>query len=634
MERTDIERLLSELFGGYRAEWLNERIFELFTTPAYFPQLTTSRPSVLIGGRGTGKTTVLRGLSYEGQFALAGQDPEQIAGWPYYGMYYRVDTNRVQAFRGAELEEPQWVKVFGHYVNLLMAKLLLDFLKWYRENARSSFDLPPEEVQLVADALCIGECSGLDALAAAVRRALVQFEAYVNNVADAASPRLSMQGAGLSAFIGALTASPEFAGKTFFFLVDEYENLQGYQQEVINTLIKHGGGAYTFKIGVRELGWRRRATLNANERLMSPMDYDRVDIGATLKGEVFRKFAEQVCNHRLSVLAEATGSPELIPNVLLPRLSAFEEAERLGGAKVVERAVRSLRLGTKTRGQLRALPTLDALLILSRSEGSANSVEAALQDREANPKRWHNHMVNYGHSLLFTIRAGRGGLQKFYAGWDTIVRLAGGNIRYVLQLLDNALIQHLRNSEELGTSIKLALETPISAETQTQACELVARKNLAELEGLAVEGAQLAKLLLGLGRIFHLFASQAIGHAPEINQFYLRRESALDHPREDARVREILDAAVMHLALLRFDGTKATNVADTRDYDYAIHPIFSPFFVFSYRRKRKMGLTDDDLLGLVFRSKATISKILKQHNRGEEPELPRQLLPFRMFYQE
>src|SRR5690349_6882263 len=90
-----LEEQLSQLFGSYKAEWLKEHMFELFTEPSYFPELTTSRPCMLLGGRGTGKTTVLRSLSYEGQFALKGRNPSHIAGWSFFGVYHRVNTNRV-----------------------------------------------------------------------------------------------------------------------------------------------------------------------------------------------------------------------------------------------------------------------------------------------------------------------------------------------------------------------------------------------------------------------------------------------------------------------------------------------------------------------------------------------------------
>ena len=65
---------LDELFGSYKAEWLNEKIFHFFAAPSYFTSLKDKRPCVLMGGRGTGKTTVLRGLSYMGQYALNNDD--------------------------------------------------------------------------------------------------------------------------------------------------------------------------------------------------------------------------------------------------------------------------------------------------------------------------------------------------------------------------------------------------------------------------------------------------------------------------------------------------------------------------------------------------------------------------------
>lgn len=58
------------LLGLYRAEWLSSKLFDHFNEPGYFSELKTNRPCVLIGGRGTGKTTVLKGLSYDGQFTL------------------------------------------------------------------------------------------------------------------------------------------------------------------------------------------------------------------------------------------------------------------------------------------------------------------------------------------------------------------------------------------------------------------------------------------------------------------------------------------------------------------------------------------------------------------------------------
>jgi hypothetical protein len=138
------EEQLSKLFGGYKAEWLKGQLFELFTKPTYFPELETSRPCVLIGGRGTGKTTVLLGLSYEGQFALQGKNSNEVQNWPYYGLYYRVNTNRVTAFNGPELDKSQWVMLFAHYFNLVLCELVFKFLDWYQLHSNSVIELAPD----------------------------------------------------------------------------------------------------------------------------------------------------------------------------------------------------------------------------------------------------------------------------------------------------------------------------------------------------------------------------------------------------------------------------------------------------------------------------------------------------------
>lgn len=136
-----LEEQLSELFGSYKAEWLKERIFDFYTAPEYLPELTTTRPCVLVGGRGTGKTTVLRGLSYEGQFALAGQKASAIPTWSYYGLYLRVNTNRVTAFNGPECDRSGWIKLFAHYLNLLLCGMTLRFLEWYCLQTSTDFEI-------------------------------------------------------------------------------------------------------------------------------------------------------------------------------------------------------------------------------------------------------------------------------------------------------------------------------------------------------------------------------------------------------------------------------------------------------------------------------------------------------------
>ena len=498
---------LSEIFGAQKAEWLGPRLFELFSAPSYFPQMTTSRPCMLVGGRGTGKTTVLRGLSYQGQFELEKRNPQGVPAWPYYGLYSRVDTNKVGAFKGPELSESQWRRHFGHYVNLLMCVQVLRFLSWFQETTQLPTDLHEDELQIVATAFNLPAPNSNEHLLQLLQRSLTEFEAHINNVADSASRSLSMQGAPIGLLIEAVRRQEIFADKLFFFLIDEYENLEDYQQRLMNTLIKHSGELYSFKICVRELGWRVHNTLAENEYLVSPADYIRIDITEVLQGAQFEEFSHKVCQDRLTALAEGNHTVVAEIRDLLPSISEEEEARLLGIEDHNREILRELREIAPTEIVERLSP-MEICLLEYWSKSCNQPLSEVFEDFQQNTGAWRTRLNNYRHVLLFTLRRGRSGIRKYYAGWDTFILLSGGNIRFLLQLVETSLARHLREGH--------GLHQPLSPDLQTYAAQAIGRANLTELEGMSVRGAQLTKFLLGLGRVFGIMASSPEGHAPEV----------------------------------------------------------------------------------------------------------------------
>jgi hypothetical protein len=618
---------LSDLFGSYKAEWLKEHMFELFAEPTYFPELMTSRPCMLLGGRGTGKTTVLRCMSYEGQFILRGRKPEDIPGWKFFGMYYRVNTNRVTAFSGPELSPDRWKRVFAHYFNLVCCDLVVHFLEWLYLQCPQVPMLEAGDFKQVAASLHLQEAMDLATLATRIADAQTRFEAYINNVADDAKMPLSMQGVPLDTLVGAMQKLPYLNGKTILFLLDEYENLEDYQQQVVNTLIKHSGQLYSFKIGVKELGWRCRTTLNPNEQLIHPSDYVRIRIAEKLEGERFLAFAKKVSNERIARLRLPEGAPLDVVQ-LLPELSEKQEAEMLDaqGAGLAQRAAHELDMlaSHENRQILEGLTLLEKYFITYWASGHGQTIEEAWRDFLQNRKSWEERFHNYGHTALYTLKRGKSGIQKYYAGWDVLAHLSAGNIRYFLELVDQILLRHIQEGKTLAQ--------PVSYESQTIAAQQVGKKNLSELEGLSVQGAQLTKLLLGLGRIFQTMAADPAGHIAEVTHFHVSDPPPGEPSETTGQVTSLLNSAVMHLALLRFAGSKLGDETETRDYDYMVHPIFSAFFVFSYRRKRKITLSGRQLIGLVSEPRKTVREILAASDRSVEEPLPDQLQLFQGFY--
>jgi hypothetical protein len=612
---------LSTVLGLYKAEWLREKLFDLFTVPGYFDELKMNRPCVLIGGRGTGKTTVLQGLSYQGQFAFAKSDKNVIDTWQFFGLYHRVNTNRVTAFRGPEQSEDRWRACFAHYLNLLFCTQLLEFACWYELQTGRELSLSAADLAAFRATLKLQSEGRLADLAQEVRLQVLVFEACI---VDTPPAFLSMHVAPVDALSAALLSTKELAGKQFFFLIDEFENFEDYQQRILNTIIKHAPSAYTFKVGVRELGWRERSTLNENEQLTSPADYARISISERLTDSRFKSFAENVLSVRYQGTVDGPGVAADFPS-LFPKLDELDEAARLID-RAQENRVRKAVEEASSPGQREAAKELPIgvqyfLDYWASSHTDTTSLSAEidlwLKGNAASKERFNNHF----HASLFAIRKGKRGIRKYYSGWDVYLALCEGNIRYLLELVHSALLLH---TEEEGAAL-----TPISPEVQTQAAQAVGRKNLSELEGLSVDGARLTKLLLSLGRVFGVLAESPGGHTPEANQFHLREELA---PESDGKAMDLLKHSVMHLALVRYAGSKLLDERDTKAYDYMIHPIFAPFFVFSHRKKRKILLSTANLLSLVENPREGIEAVLKANHRKSEAELPDQLQLFGEFY--
>lgn len=619
MKNKESLKELNSIFGSYRAEWLKGKIFDFFAEPSYFNALQDNRPFVLEGGRGTGKTTVLRGLSYQGQFALHKNDISIFDRNDYIGIYHRVNTNHVRSFIGGDLPIDTWKKVFAHYFNLITCRELLIFIKWHALQSSNSEKLSVQSCKLIAKSLCIeNECGEQNELLDRLENEMISFQAKINNLDSNRLPKLSLAGDPIKLLTEKIINLKQFNDKIFYLILDEYENFEDYQQQVINTFIKHNTEYYTFKIGVRELGWRVKHTLNNDELLNDPADYFLFSIEQNLNESHFAEFAKNVCEQRIQQITSIQNIQNFSIENTLVNISIEDEAIMLG----VENTELYKNIITQDT-KIKDISPLYKFFISYWAKWHNIKIEYAINDYLKNKKTWDTRYENYKYEMLFKIRRGRGkgGIQKYYTGWNTYVKLAKGNIRYLMELVYRAFEKHLEDNEEIDKGIDIKL--------QTYAAQEVGQKNLTELEGLWKNGAKLTKVLLGFGRIFQVLASEEGKSAPELNQFSIENSGSISK-----ECQEILTASVMNLALVRSSGNKLTETTHTKDYMYTIHPIFSAFFGFSYRRKRKIMVKQDDIIGLIEKPQKTISSILRNYNIEEASanELPVQLEMFENFY--
>ena len=275
------------------------------------------------------------------------------------------------------------------------------FLSWFEEVTQDSIKLGENHLRGVATAFNLSPPADKENLLQLLEESLTRFEAHINNVADNAGPSLSMQGAPVDLLIESVKKLEVFADKLFFFLIDEYENLEDYQQRLMNTLIKHSGELYSFKICVRELGWRVHNTTTDNEYLISPADYTRIDITQEMQNTRFEEFSHKVCQDRLAALIAEDSQAISEIKGLLPSMSEEKEALALGiDDHNQETYSRLWEFGPAER--VERLTPMEIYLLAYWAKCEKQDLSTVFEDYKQNKKRWQTRLDNYRHALLFT----------------------------------------------------------------------------------------------------------------------------------------------------------------------------------------------------------------------------------------
>lgn len=612
------KEVVQHLFGDYRAEWSQPDFASLFTPPPYTEKLVHQRPSFLVGGRGTGKTTALRSLRFDAAYARS-QASESGGGGlpPHYGIYVRINKNRVRAFSVTELGPTDRQRAFAHYFNILTCIEFCQLSSWLERDRPSG---RPIEIDAVAITFGLDEVTDLRHLQTALTAGLAQLELYVNNGGRTKPPILSASDAPMKAFASALLTAGYLENKLLFCCIDEYENLALEQQSLLNAYIKHSEPPISFKVGMRRGGLKTHHTLDSGDQLSTPDDFAIIDIAE----ERFDTFAETVANHRLAS-ARKRGVP--IPEALsefLPDMSFEEEARKLGCARVAAIAEQGLREApAEVREWFASLPDTKTYFLQYWHESSGESLLELATSWMENPSEWETRLGNHGVSSLFWLSKGRKGarIRKYYAGIGTYLALASGNIRFFLELIDEA----IQNQLEIGWDSESPLV--ILPRSQTESARLVGRRRLAQLEGLSEHGVDIKRLVLAIGKTFFEFARDPIGRAPEQNSFVVSGD-----PGSCAKIEPILVDGVANLAFEVTARTKPTSELEMKDDEYRLHPIFCAFFEYSHRRKRRVTFRASSLLKLSSHPAAALAEMMNTGDPAPTDELPAQLAMFTDFY--
>jgi hypothetical protein len=609
--------ILRQLFGESRAEFPASGFGNLFVQPAYLSKLESARPCFLVGGRGTGKTTSLQALHYKSaQTVDSGSDDRD-----YFGVLVRMNKNRVRAFEGSGATDLQWRKLFAHYFNLLVCLELTLLTKWLED--RSGVSLSESSIELICQDLGLRSTDTVTSLEAEIRHGISALQLLVNNPRKPQEIALSIAESPLKTFVQQLHSANLLGRPMVFCCIDEFENLLDYQQSVLNTYIKHAEPPLSYKVGVRKNGVRNRHTLDGDDLLRAPDDFAEIEIAE----EGFELFAIAVAELRLKSARQAGLEVPQKLGEFLEELTLEKEAELLGATRVAANVMTHLSSApSDVRQFFQAKSAIEVAFLQYWHDTDRKDILELARDWYENEKSWQTRFGNYAYASLFSLSRGNKGarIRKYYCGERVLLSLAAGNIRYFLELIENAIAYQISIQAEWKGQLS------ISPQNQTLAARDVGERRLQQLEGLADRGVQLKRLVLAIGKVFFELARAPSGKAPEVTSFVLNGGAS-----DRKEVTELLSEGVGHLAFEVDPRTKATTHSEIRDEEFRLHRIFCAFFEISHRKKRRMTFDAKDLLGVLQDNPSrAISALLGNSHQTAEDQLPEQLAFFSAFYED
>lgn len=303
-------------------------------------------PMLLLGGKGSGKTHMMRYCSFELQKIRGGVNYlKDIKLDRYIGVYLRCSGLNSNRFIGKGQDDDVWKSIFAYYIELWFAELLINII----------IDLKCEcDIQINEKGLCGAFYNLFDKKTSvelvedvfAIRDYVVSLRRKVDYVTNNAALKGGVTEIDVLVSPGGLVYElPKIIQKyvrdlenvRFLYLVDELENLTAEQQRYYNTLLRERRGPSTFRIGARLYGIKTKMTYASNEENKEGSEYEVycMDDNFRKNKDAYKKFAYKICAKRLSESGYIC-QDELIYDVVKDKIeSMFEKLDEEAYCRVL-----------------------------------------------------------------------------------------------------------------------------------------------------------------------------------------------------------------------------------------------------------------------------------------------------------
>ena len=642
------------IFASNRAEEIGHDVWKEFVILPSYESLGighTQKPRVIVGGRGCGKTMLLRYLSHESTFSVNRYDypPDALR---HIGLYWKADTQFASMLEKRGQDQDTWRAAFDHLAALVLS---IEVLRSLTSISNSKLDLVHCDRLGELDfrrfkVFSARQPATYHDLVEHLEDRLADFEQWANDIRSVERPSFLPGSKFIKRLIGTIQRQiPEMGNSVFSVYIDEYENLSLYQQRMINTWLKHSEQPLIFNLAMKRNGFKTRDT-EGDETLSDIHDYRTVDLEEFRTDDQFALFAAEILLSRLlmfdhmvldtevdllGILRDPSGL-ELrrrrkaqifeAAKALLPSpsqramaLRAFRESSiRTKLKSRIEKALRRRRLSTKTSDNFMDPNFPEASIIipalLSRRTLSVEDIEKQLESLRSEEENKFTGRTNWIHNNFYgcflQLYDGLVRPCPIYSGFGTFCKLARGNLRHFLELCHQAW-----NRSRDGLTV--------SPEMQSEAARQVSSDFLGEVRSFGHQGNNLHAFLLRLGTLFSLSQQSVTQSEPERTHFAIKEGLASMPGNEISFISEAIKWSVIS----EKKGTKKKTSSDPENLEYIINPIYAPYFHISYRRRRKLELSREEVEVLIVGSYQAIRRLFSVYQQKWLVELEDAPLP-------